>query len=54
VTINLGKGLIFKAYAGFTSGMDAIGLGLPGQQGFFEVHHVEFRQCERIFTIEKI
>lgn len=54
VTIDLGNGLIFKAHAGFTSGMDAIGLGLLGQQGFFEVHHVEFRQSEGIFTVEKI
>jgi len=34
--------------------MDAIGLGLLGQNGFFDKYNVEFRNAEGIFTIERV
>lgn len=52
VMIDLGSGLAFSAYAGFTQGMDSIGLGLLGQSGFFEQHRVEFLHKQKVFTIE--
>ena len=52
LTIDLGNGIAFTAYAGFTQGMDAVGFGLLGQAGFFDVYTVEFRHKQRIFTIE--
>ena len=52
VAIDLGNGIAFTAYAGFTEGLDAMGLGLLGQAGFFEQYNVEFRHSERLFTIE--
>jgi hypothetical protein len=52
VTIDLGDGIRFKAYAGFTQGMDASGLGLLGQNGFFQKFNVEFRNTDKTFTIE--
>jgi len=54
VSIDMGNGIVFDAYAGFTQGMDSVGMGLLGQQGFFEAHNVEFRHSEKIYTIEKI
>ena len=52
VAIDLGNGIAFTAYAGFTEGLDAMGLGLLGQAGFFEQYNVEFRHSERLFTVE--
>ena len=52
LTIDLGHGIVFKAYAGFTEGMDSVGLGLLGQSGSFEAYVVEFRHCDKVFTIE--
>jgi hypothetical protein len=52
LTIDLGSGIVFTACVGFTQGMDAIGLGLLGQDGFFDQYNVEFRNAEGIFTIE--
>jgi len=52
ITIDLGNGIQFDAYVGFTQGMDPIGFGLLGQAGFFEKHRVEFQHTNRIFTIE--
>lgn len=54
ITIDLGGGIVFSAYAGFTQGMDPIGFGLLGQSGFFEQHKVEFIHKDKIFTIEPI
>jgi hypothetical protein len=54
VKIDLGDGISFETRAGFTQGLDAIGLGLLGQTGFFEYFNVEFRHSEKIFTIEPI
>jgi hypothetical protein len=52
ITIDLGSGIRFSAFVGFTQGMDPIGFGLLGQAGFFEQHRVEFRHRQKIFTIE--
>jgi hypothetical protein len=44
----------FPVYAGFTSGLDDIGLGLLGQSGFFDRFNVHFKLAERIYEIETI
>ena len=53
LTIDMGNGIVFAAYAGFTQGMDSVGLGLLGQSGFFDTYIVEFRHCDKIFTVEQ-
>lgn len=53
LSIDLGSELAFTSYVGFTQGMDAVGFGLLGQSGFFDVHNVEFLHAHKIFTIEK-
>jgi hypothetical protein len=52
LTIDLDNGIIFKAYAGFTQGMDSVGMGLLGQDGFFDTYNVEFRHSDKEFVIE--
>jgi len=52
VKIDLGDGIVFSARAGFTAGLEALGLGLLGQDGFFENYNCEFRHKDKIFTIE--
>jgi len=54
VTIDPGYGIVFQAYAGFTAGMDSIGFGLLGQEGFFSQHNVEFRHADKIFTVAPV
>ena len=54
ITIDLGSGIAFSAYTGFTQGMDQMGLGLLGQDGFFERYRVEFLLSQRVFTIESV
>jgi len=54
LTFNLGHGLVFSAYTGFTEAMDKMGIGLLGQDGFFEHHRVEFLLSEKTFTIESV
>ena len=44
--------LSFKTHAGFTAGLEAQGLGLLGQSGFFENYHVTFDHKKREFHIE--
>ena len=43
--------LTVNTRAGFTSGMDAQGLGLLGQIGFFDAYTVTFNQGQNAFTI---
>lgn len=43
----------FKTYAGFTVGLDAQGVGLLGQYGFFENHSVTFDHKGREFHIDQ-
>jgi hypothetical protein len=52
VDIDLGQGIVFKAYAGFSEAMDAQGIGLLGQNGLFSNFHVQFLHSQGIFTIE--
>jgi hypothetical protein len=52
IAIDLGSGIAFSAYVGFTQGMDRIGFGLLGQAGFFEQYNVEFQHKQRTFTVE--
>ena len=52
--IDLGKGIVFSAYVGFTEGMNAMAIGLLGQDGFFDQYNVEFRNAEGIFTVEGV
>jgi hypothetical protein len=52
ITVDLGNGIAFSSYAGFTQGLDPIGLGLLGQAGFFEYFRVEFQHKQKLFTIE--
>lgn len=54
ITIDLGGGIAFSAYVGFTQGMDPIGFGLLGQSDFFEQHNVEFLHKQKIFTVEPV
>jgi hypothetical protein len=54
LTFDLGHGLVFSAYTGFTEAMDNMGLGLLGQEGFFEQFRVEFQLSKNIFTIESV
>lgn len=51
VNIDLGDGLAFDAYAGFTQGMEALGMGLLGQSGFFDSFTVEFRHAQKLFIV---
>ncbi len=52
VTIDLGNGLTFAAIAGFTAGLEAQGIGLLGQSGFFERFQVSFDHRKREFHID--
>jgi hypothetical protein len=54
ISVDLGHGIVFSAYTGFTEGMDPMGLGLLGQDGFFERYRVEFLLSKKVFTIESI
>ena len=44
----------FTSYVGFTSGLEAQGLGLLGQSGFFEKHVVVFDHPAKQFHIDTI
>jgi hypothetical protein len=52
LTIDMGEGIVFQAYAGFTQGLESVGMGLLGQSGFFDRYVVEFRHCDKVFLIE--
>jgi len=52
ITIDLGNGIVFSSYAGFTQGMDPVGFGLLGQSGFFDQYRVEFSHKQKIFIVE--
>ncbi len=47
------QGLIqFPVYAGFTTGMEQLGMGLLGQTGFFERLKITFDYSMKFYTIE--
>lgn len=54
IELPLGSGtsLTFEALAGFTAGLDAIGMGLLGQTGFFEAFTVTFSHRSKLFILE--
>jgi hypothetical protein len=54
LTINLGKGLSFTSYVGFTEGLEESGIGLLGQTGFFENYSVRFDHKAKLFHLETI
>lgn len=54
VEIDLQGMVRFPVYAGFTTGLDDLGLGLLGQNGFFDRFHVHFKLPQRIYEIETI
>ncbi len=51
VMLDLGP-IHFQIYAGFTTGMDAYGIGLLGQDGFFDKFKITFDHAHGIYTIE--
>jgi len=51
VTIDLGV-TNFQVYPGFTAGMDQHGLGLLGQQGFFDKFKITFDYVGGLFVLE--
>ncbi len=44
----------FLVYAGFTVGMDQLGIGLLGQTGFFDRHKITFDYGNALFIIEPL
>ena len=52
--IDLGRGIQFHSYVGFTAGMEVHGIGLLGQTGFFDYYNVSFFRSQHRFTIETI
>jgi hypothetical protein len=52
LTIDLGNGICFEAYTGFTEGMNSLGIGLLGQADFFSVYDVAFSQKSNQFVID--
>jgi hypothetical protein len=52
ITIDIGHGISFPAYAGFTEGMNTQGIGLLGQADFFSVYNVAFSQNQNTFVID--
>jgi hypothetical protein len=51
VTLDLGI-MNFQVYAGFTAGMDQHGIGLLGQQGFFDKFKISFDYTNAQFVLE--
>jgi hypothetical protein len=52
IEMDFGSILKIPAYVGFTSGMDAIRIGLLGQMGFFDQVNVSFDYRKKLFVIE--
>lgn len=42
----------FPVYASFCASMDALGIGLLGQVGFFEKYPTTFNHTQKVFAIE--
>jgi hypothetical protein len=51
IPIETGVSLVANVLAGFTAGLDAQGLGLLGQYGFFERFGITFDHRARVFHI---
>ena len=52
VTVDIGNGIAFPTYAGFTEGLNASGIGLLGQTDFFSRYDVLFSRKSNICMIE--
>jgi hypothetical protein len=52
MAISDGPTMTFQTYAGFTAGMDAQGIGLLGQVGFFETFPTFFDHRAKVFAID--
>jgi hypothetical protein len=52
VTIDIGNGISFPAYVGFTEAMNTLGIGLLGQADFFSIYNVAFCQKQGAFVID--
>lgn len=52
IKISLNHSIEFSAYVGFTAGLEAQGIGLLGQSGFFSSYVVTFDYANRQFHIE--
>ncbi len=52
INIDLQGVVQFSVYAGFTTGLDQMGMGLLGQAGFFDRFNVAFRLPEKNSYIE--
>jgi hypothetical protein len=46
------QNLSFSTYAGFTAGLDPQGIGLLGQEGFFENFSAQFDRSTKVFHID--
>jgi hypothetical protein len=54
VIIDLGRGIRFQTLAGFLAGLEAQGIGLLGQNSFFECYNVAFHHKDKKFTVEPV
>ncbi|MGB7844252.1 MAG: hypothetical protein WBL63_01455 [Candidatus Acidiferrum sp.] len=52
IEIDLQGTVQFPVYAGFTTGLDAVGVGLLGQAGFFDRFTLHFKLAEGIYEVE--
>ncbi len=52
IRIDLGNGIAFNTYAGFTEGLNSHGIGLLGQEGFFDHYDVAFSHVRGIALVE--
>ena len=52
IEIDLQSVIQFPVYAGFTTGLDPVGIGLLGQSGFFDRFGVHFKLSQGVFEIE--
>jgi hypothetical protein len=52
--IDLGSGIAFTSFVGFTQGLDGAGLGLLGQLGFFEYYNVDFLHSQGQYVVRTL
>jgi hypothetical protein len=52
IVIDLQGAVQISVYAGFTPGMDQLGIGLLGQAGFFEAFKVTFDYANKLYYLE--
>ena len=52
LTVDLGQRVNFTCKVGFTQGLDSVGFGLLGQEGFFSKFDVHFCHRDKLFHVE--